>query len=58
MVVALLSAAGLILAVLLGHVVMDLMNARRDYQFYAEVARIRATLRDADQDTDPTDRLT
>lgn len=41
MVVALLSAVVLVVLVWVAHVVTDVLNARRDYQFYNEVTRFR-----------------
>lgn len=41
MVVALVSAAALLIVILAGHVVMDLVRARQDYQFYNEIVRLR-----------------
>lgn len=45
MVVALVSVVVLLLSIWVAHVVMDLVNARRDYQFYSEVVRIRDAVR-------------
>jgi hypothetical protein len=39
---------GLLLLVSLGHVVMDLVNARRDQEFYTELVRAHASVRDTD----------
>ncbi len=46
---ALVSLTGFVLVVVVaGHVVMDLINARRDHQFYEELVRVRADARDAE----------
>ena len=41
MVVALISVVVLLLSIWVAHVVIDLVNARRDYQFYSEFVRVR-----------------
>lgn len=44
MLLALIPWTGLVVLAVVGHVIMNRINARKDRQFYAEMLKVRAAL--------------